>query len=157
MIRPFKPIDEDTLIDIFQLNVPRYFDPKEIEDFRQYLARHSDTYLTIEHDGKIVGGAGYYINTIHHSGSITWIFFHPDVAGRGLGKEVVAYCMKIFNADPGIKKLVVTTSQLAWKFFEKCGYQLIRTEKDYWGKGLDLYLMERDNTPPEEGARDKRY
>lgn len=149
MIRPFTPADENALIGIFQLNVPQYFDPKEIEDFREYLSRRSDTYLTIEHNGRIAGGAGYDINTAHHSGSITWIFFHPDAAGHGLGKEVVAYCMKIFNADPGIEKLVVTTSQLAWKFFEKCGYQLIRTEKDYWGKGLDLYLMERDNTPLE--------
>jgi ribosomal protein S18 acetylase RimI-like enzyme len=42
-----------------------------------------------------------------------------------------------------VKKLVVRTSQLAYKFFERLGYHLIRTEKDYWGKGLDLYLMEQ--------------
>ena len=33
---------------------------------------------------------------------------------------------------------------LAYRFFEKFGLVLIKTEKDYWGKGLDLYWMEME-------------
>tara|TARA_R110000868_G_scaffold4211_6_gene26465 strand:- start:9911 stop:10033 length:123 start_codon:yes stop_codon:yes gene_type:complete len=39
----------------------------------------------------------------------------------------------------------VTTSQLAYKFFEKFDYSINRIEKNYWGEGLDLYEMEKAN------------
>ncbi|HKO82296.1 MAG TPA: GNAT family N-acetyltransferase [Chitinophagaceae bacterium] len=143
MIRSYQIPDKEELVQIFKLNTPKYFDPKEVKDFEEYLVQYGDTYLTIEHDNKIVGGAGYYINSKNKSGHITWIFFHPDFAGLGLGKQTVEYCLTIFKSNPAVEKLVVTTSQFAYKFFEKFGYQLIRTEKDYWGQGLDLYLMEQ--------------
>lgn len=143
MIRPFNISDNDQLIEIFKLNTPKYFDPKEVFDFIDYLDQHGDTYFTIEHENKIVGGTGYYIKESDKSGRITWIFFHPDFAGQGLGKQSVAYCLDILKSNPDIEKLVVTTSQWAHRFFEKFGYQLVSTEKDFWGQGLDLYLMER--------------
>ena len=144
-MRAYSPADIHQLTDIFLLNTPTYFDPKEADDFRDYLTHYGDTYLTIEHEGKIVGGAGHYINPTDNSGRITWIFFHPDAAGHGLGKKAVEHFISLFNANPSIKKLVVTTSQHAYRFFEKFGYTLVRTEKDHWGPGLDLYLMERPN------------
>lgn len=49
----------------------------------------------------------------------------------------------MLKLNPKIDKLVVTTSQLAFRFIEKFGFDLIQTEKDYWGPGLDLYLMEK--------------
>ncbi|MES1225790.1 MAG: GNAT family N-acetyltransferase [Bacteroidota bacterium] len=143
MIRPFKQTDKEQLIEIFKLNTPTYFDRKELADFEDYLAEHSGTYLTIEHEGKIAGGTGYYIKDSDKSGRITWIFFHPECAGLGLGKQAVQHCLTILKSNPAIEKLVVTTSQLAYKFFEKFGYTLVQTEKDYWGQGLDLYLMEQ--------------
>jgi len=45
--------------------------------------------------------------------------------------------------DPGVEKLVVTTSQLAYQFFEKFGYRFAQTEQDYWAPGLDLYRLEQ--------------
>jgi ribosomal protein S18 acetylase RimI-like enzyme len=145
MIRPFNQSDKDILIEIFKLNTPQYFDPKELSDFLEYLDHHSDTYLTIEHDSNIVGGTGYYVKEADKSGRITWIFFHPDYAGLGLGRQVVEYCLTTLKQNPTVEKLVVTTSQLAYRFFEKFGFQLIKTEKDYWGPGLDLYEMEMPN------------
>ena len=145
LIRPFNFTDKDQLIDIFGLNVPKYFALNEVHDFERYLNDNSETYLTIEQEGKIIGGIGYYINTSNNSGRITWIFFHPGAKGQGLGKKAVEYCMKILKDDPIVEKLVVTTSQFAFKFFEQFGYELIKTEKDYWGAGLDLYLMEQPN------------
>jgi N-acetylglutamate synthase-like GNAT family acetyltransferase len=145
MIRPFNQADRDTLIEIFKLNTPRYFDPKEVNDFIEYLENYSDTYLTLEHEGKIVGGTGYYVKESDKSGRITWIFFHPDYSGLGLGRQAVEYCLTTLKQNPKVEKFVVTTSQLANKFFEKFGYKLTKTEKDFWGHGLDLYEMEMLN------------
>lgn len=145
MIRSYNPKDKETLIEIFKLNTPQYFDVKEVADFKEYLDINSDTYLTIQHDEKIVGGFGYFIRESDKSGRITWIFFHPNYSGLGLGKQAVEYCLTTLKQNPKVEKLVVTTSQLAFKFFEKFGYKLSKIEKNFWGEGLDLYEMEMLN------------
>ena len=142
MIRPYHPSDKLALVEILKLNVPTYFDQKEVAEFEEYLKEHATTYLTIEHQDKIVGGTGYLLTDDNTIGHIRWIFFHPDYAGHGLGGEAMKYCLATFKSVPTVKKLIVTTSQLAYTFFEKFGLVLIKTEKDYWGKGLDLYWME---------------
>lgn len=143
MIRPYIATDKDELLHIFQLNTPEYFDPNELADYSGYLNEHANSYFTIEHNNRIAGGVGYHVNEATQTGQITWILFHPDYAGLGLGRRAVEHCIAIFKSYPAVEKLVVTTSQKAYRFFEKFGYQLIKTETDYWGPGLDLYWMER--------------
>lgn len=144
VIRSYKLADKEELVEIFKLNTPQYFDPKEVYDFKKYLQQHNDTYFTIEYDSKIVGGAGYYVKESDKSGRISWIFFHPEFSGLGLGKKAVEHCLNLLKSNSEVEKLVVTTSQLAYKFFEKFGYKLVQIEKEYWGQGLDLYLMEQE-------------
>jgi len=144
MIRPYNPADKNELLNIFMLNTPEYFAPKEAAEYEAYLNENAAAYFTLEHENKIAGGVGYHVKESDKSGSITWIFFHPAYAGMGLGRKAVEHCFAIFKSYPAIDKLVVRTSQKAYKFFEKFGYKLVKTEKDYWGQGLDLYLMERD-------------
>ncbi len=145
MIRPYKQLDKERLLAIFELNTPKYFDNKEANDFKEYLKQNGETYLTIEKNNKIVGGTGYYVNERDNSGRITWIFFDPNYSGQGLGKQAVDYCLNLLRKDERVEKFIVTTSQLAYKFFEKFGYRISRIEKHYWGKGLDLYEMEMPN------------
>ena len=142
MIRPYKPEDKATLLKIFTANIPKYFAEKEINDFENYLELNAVTYLTIEVGNTIVGGTGYYINETDSSGRITWIFFNPSYAGLGLGRKSVEHCLNVLAKDNRVEKLIVRTSQLAYKFFEKFGFRITRFAKDYWGEGLDLYEME---------------
>ncbi|WP_299443722.1 GNAT family N-acetyltransferase [uncultured Aquimarina sp.] len=142
MIRPYNVSDKKELVEIFKLNTPIYFDPKEVNDFEEYLEHKSATYLIIEYENKIVGGAGYDFQEKDNTGRITWIFFHPNYTGLGLGKKMVEHCLSILKLNLTLEKVLVTTSQLAYKFFERFGFLLKKTEKDYWGPELDLYLME---------------
>ena len=141
MIRPYQPSDKSGLLKVFYLNTPKYFDKSEVDDFEEYLEHNADSYLTIEMNNSIVGGTGYYIND--NSGRITWIFFDPNFSGQGLGKQSVEYCLNLLGKDERVEIFIVTTSQLAYKFFEKFDYRIIRIEKNYWGDGLDLYEMEK--------------
>ena len=143
MIRPYAPSDRQALLEIFKRNTPEYFDPAEINDFTKYLDEFSDTYLTIEHQNKIAGGTGYYISHDDRSGHISWIFIHPDFKGLGLGREAVENCLAILKSNPNVERLGVATSQLTYRFFERFGFVLVRTENDYWGPGLHLYLMQQ--------------
>jgi len=145
MIRPYISSDKEQLLNIFSLNIPEFFDKKELNDFEEYLGQKAETYLTFVADTTIVGGTGYYINEDDKSGRITWIFFDPRYAGQGFGRQSVEYCLKLLSKDIRVEKFIVTTSQLAYKFFEKFDYITTRIEKHYWGEGLDLYEMEKPN------------
>lgn len=141
IIRKYIKADLEKLVEIFNLNVPKNFDPKELDYFIDYFEKNADTYFTLESGNRIIGGVGYEIRESDKSGRINWIFLHPDFVGAGHGKAAAEHCLKILRSDPGAEVLIVRTSQLAYKFFERLGYNLVQTEKDHWGKGLDLYLM----------------
>lgn len=98
IVRPYQLSAKKSLIGIFNLNIPTYFEPEEIEDYSGYLDLYSDTYFTIEHDHYIVGGMGYIIRENEHNASITWIFFHPDYKGLGLGSLAVNHCLNVFKS-----------------------------------------------------------
>lgn len=144
MLLPYTPNNKQSLIEIFNLNVPIYFAPHELNEFLSYLEIKSETYLCIYHENKIVGGVGYDYKEEDKSGRINWIFVHPNCKGFGLGKEAVEFCIAKLKEDGRVEKLIVRTSQLAYKFFEGFDYKLVKIEKDYWTPGLDLYLMERE-------------
>lgn len=144
MLLPYNPNDKPFLTEIFNLNVPVYFAPHELNEFLSYLEIKSETYLCIYYQNKIVGGVGYDYKEEDKSGRINWIFVHPDYKAHGLGKEAVEFCIAKLREDARVEKLIVRTSQLAYTFFESFHYKLVKTEKDYWAVGLDLYLMERE-------------
>ncbi|WP_428236225.1 GNAT family N-acetyltransferase [Gracilimonas sp.] len=147
-LRNFSPQDLKALLYIFRINVPEYFAADEETDFRNYLLHHADTYFTILSDGIIVGGAGYRIHEKKETGSITWIFLHPDHAGKGIGKYAAHSLLEILCGHKQVKYLRADTSQHGYQFFGSLGFTFVKKEKGYWGKGLDLYQMEMMNTLP---------
>jgi len=143
MIRKYLQEDKEKVLDIFDLNVPKFFDPTEKVELDDYLEKEANTYRVIEIDNAIVGGFGFIIAKDNSEASVTWIFFDPNQTGKGLGKLAVNYCHDLFLNTYNIQKFTIRTSQLANTFFEKFGYKTVYTEKNYWGEGLDLYAMER--------------
>lgn len=131
------------IFDIFKMNIPTYFAPHELNDFKAYLKTNAATYFVVFSENQIAGGCGFLIDTNNGVGSITWIFFDPKFKGKGLGKAAVQFCLEYFKAQKGIKKACVSTSQHAYLFFEKFGFSTVKTEPNFWAEGLDLYEMER--------------
>ncbi|MFT7589761.1 MAG: ribosomal protein S18 acetylase RimI-like enzyme [Limisphaerales bacterium] len=145
MISPYTAKAKPQLVEIFKTLIPKHFDPSELDTFLSYLNQNHKTYSVIkDDDDKIVGGVGYHFNAKDKSAQITWIFLDQEASGKGLGKEAVNFCMDIFKEHPIAIKSIVTTSQRAYKFFEKFGFRTIEKEKNHWGKGLHLYLMETE-------------
>ncbi len=141
VIRTAQKQDFKFLSKIFSLNVPKYFDKKELNDFKKYFnSKNLESYFIIESQGKVVGGGGYaYENK--KTARICWLFIDPNYHGFGFGKKLVNYCIKILKNNRKLNVIEVETSNLTYKFYEKLNFKIEYIKKDYWPNNDDLYFM----------------
>ncbi|MGB0523161.1 MAG: GNAT family N-acetyltransferase [Flammeovirgaceae bacterium] len=142
MIRPYIDTDKAALVTLLRLNIPKYFDPSEEADFIAYLDYEREDYFVIEEEHQILGSGGINYFVDERLARIAWDVIHPNAQGRGLGSQLLLHRIKHIQRNSGFEQIIVRTSQLAYPFYEKNGFTLVRVEKDFWAKGFDLYLME---------------
>jgi len=142
VIRTAQIEDFKFLSKIFALNVPKYFEKKELDDFKKYFIKNFNTYSILILNSEIIGGAGYVMEN-ELTGRITWLFIHPDFHRKGFGKKIVAYCMNKLRDVKSIEKIEVNTSNLAFNFFKNLEFELEYVKKNHWAQGIDLYFMSR--------------
>lgn len=143
MIRPYKYKDKDKLIELIRLNIPKYFAPSEEKDFTDYLDDYVEDYFVVEENGQIIGSGG--INYFPDAGQarISWDIIHPEHQGKGIGRQLLQHRLQHIRKDPTIWYIVVRTTQLVYGFYEKMGFELEKTEKDFWADGFDLYQLKK--------------
>lgn len=143
MIRPYQKKDLPFLLDILILNTPTFFHIDEVNDYKDHIELHADQYYTVldQHD-TVIGGCGYFITDDPGTAQISWIFFNPEVQGKGHGRMAVNHCLTQIRKIRLVTLVIVHTSQLAYRFFEKFGFILRETKADFWGPGLDYYKMD---------------
>lgn len=141
-IREYNMEDKDEVINLIRLNTPEYFAVEEEEDFDKYLETERELYYVFLYDQKIVGCGGINFADNYKIGRISWDIFHPDYQGKSLGTKLLKHRIDKLNSIDGIQKITVRTSQVAYKFYEKQGFELKEIKKDYWAEGFDLYNME---------------
>ena len=144
VIRTAQKQDFKFLSKIFSLNVPKYFDKKELNDFKKYFnSKNLESYFIIESQGKLVGGGGYAYENMK-TARICWLFIDPNYHGFGFGKKLVNYCIKILKNNRKLNVIEVETSNLTYKFYEKLNFKIEYIKKDYWPNNDDLYFMKID-------------
>lgn len=141
MIRPYHQKDQAQLIQLLRLNTPQYFAPSEEEDFIDYLQNIAEHYFVMEEAGQVIACGGFNCFEAEATARISWDIVHPDSQGKGLGKALTLFRINEIKKQPNIQHIVVRTSQLAFQFYQKLGFTLEKTEKNYWAKGFDLYHM----------------
>ena len=144
MIRRYTEKDRIELLKILELNIPEYFHPSEYDDFQDYLANKLEDYFVIMMDQQIVGSGGLNYPNDGTAARISWDLIHPEYHGKGLGKELTEYRIKLALENPIISTIRVRTSQFAFRFYEKMGFILTDIQKDFWAEGYDLYDMGLD-------------
>lgn len=84
-----------------------------------------------------------------------WIsFFQIDsrFRGLGIGSEILANLNKYFDSKFGINtfySLISSGNELVEKFWNNCGYFIVRTAKDFYninGKPYDMLILKRTIT-----------
>ena len=145
-IRPYTASDKAALINLFRLNTPGFFSPTEEAEFVHFLDHPIEHYYVVELNNDIVGCGGYAFDD-PHTAVICWDMIHPDYHGKGIGKALLQYRLDEIRQFEDIHHIVVRTSQIVYRFYEKSGFKVKQVEKDYWAKGFDLYRMEMITHP----------
>lgn len=141
-IKAYEPTDKEDVIHLIRSNTPEYFAPEEEAELSDYLDSERERYYVMIYDGKIVGCGGINFEENYTVGIISWDIFHPAYQGKGLGSKLLKYRINQLNSMTSIQKIIVRTSQLTNKFYEKQGFKLLDIKKDYWAEGFDLFYME---------------
>jgi len=140
-IRSYNSNDKKELIKIIRLNTPAFFALEEEKDFIEYLDSKIQDYFILELENKIIGCGGINYRENKSIGVISWDMIHPVFHYKGYGKLLINYRVERLLKINSIKEIIVRTSQHTYKFYEKSGFELINTNKDFWSLGYDLYEM----------------
>ncbi|SRR5690554_232885 len=142
MIRKYLNSDKHKIIELLRKNTPQYFDSSEEKDFENYLDNEIEDYFVYEVNSEIIGAGGINYFTEQKLARISWDMIAPNSQGNGIGKKLTQYRINHLKEKENIELIVVRTTQLVCKFYEKMGFELEKVEKDFWAKGFDLYQME---------------
>ena len=143
-VHPYRDKDLQGLLAIFRANTPQYFDSAEESDFIEYLEVYGATYFVAHLNNQLIGGCGYHLEKDVLTGRISWSLINPSQQGLGVGSLLVNHCLMQLKMIERVTKIAVHTSQFGRTFFSKFGFIESQFQKNYWGPGLDLYLMERE-------------
>lgn len=142
VIRRYKTSDRSALLNIIDLNIPKYFALDEKADFENYLENELELYYVISFENKIVGCGGINFDEEKTIGVISWDIIDPDYQGKSFGKQLLNYRLAELKSMESIQKIIVRTSQITYNFYQKQGFEVREIISNYWAEGFDLYYME---------------
>ena len=142
LIREYIPSDKEEVLLLFRENCPDYFAPEEEKHLRNYLDHEREEYFVLELNARIVGCGGINFGVGGRTGIISWDMLHPDFHRMGLGSLLLKHRLSRLRNIHEVEGIIVRTSQLSWKFYQKSGFELREIIPDFWAKGFDLYRME---------------
>ncbi len=145
MIREYSNKDKQKVIELLRKNTPEYFDISEESDFENYLENEIEDYYVFEENSEIIGAGGINYFTEQKVARISWDMIDPKYQGNGIGQKLTKYRINHLNSNSKIESIIVRTTQLVFKFYEKMGFELEKVEKDFWAKDFDLYQMKMNN------------
>lgn len=141
-IREYEVADKNEVMNLIKLNTPKYFATNEETELCNYLENERELYYVVLIDNKIVGCGGINFVDNNATGKISWDILHPDYQRKSLGTKLLKHRIEKLKSMKNIQKITVRTSQVAYGFYEKHGFDLIEIKKNYWAEGFDMYNME---------------
>jgi len=141
-ILPYLPSYKPALLRLFDLNCPEYFHPSEKAHFEHYLGHETEDYFIAMNGETALGCAGLNYESDQTVAILSWDMIHPSHHGEGIGRKLVEHRLQRMKDLPGIRNIIVRTSQHTWVFYQKMGFELKERKANYWAPGMDLYYME---------------
>ena len=138
----YTPAFKQEVLEIFDSNVPEFFEPFEREPFEDFLSKELNSYFILSQSDETIGAGGYWKET-ESEARICWLMIHADYHTKGFGAFMMNSFEELIKTEKNYTKITLKTAQKTDMFYEKLGYTTTYFEKDHWAKGLHLYLMEK--------------
>lgn len=135
----------EDILAVHEIETLCFPDPWSVEAFESEMSgRNPCFYLVAEVDGRVAGYAGIW--HIVDEGHITNIAVHPDYRRRHLGDLLVANLLKTCG-EQGMRAFTLevrVSNEAAIKLYEKYGFQVAGTRKNYYGTEDALIMWWRN-------------
>ncbi|MEP3225389.1 MAG: GNAT family N-acetyltransferase [Parasphingorhabdus sp.] len=138
--RRYAVADKPACLQLFDSNVPRFFDPTERAGFADFLDQPSGDYFVIETAGTICGCGGY-VTEDRGQARFTWGMVDNVRHGSGLGRMLTEYRLEAIVQSGQFKEAELFTTYLVAPFFAKFGFATIAVEKDGFAPNMDRVQM----------------
>jgi len=140
-IRQYRIDDKPSCLNIFDSNLPKYFDPSERADFASYLDAPSGHYLVGEINGRLIACGGWGQLPDRSTATLDFGMVHSDYHGTGIGSQMLERRLADMTGIAKIKTVVLDTSQHVAGFFERFGFSETSVVPNGYGPGLHRHNM----------------
>jgi len=141
--RTYRPEDMAGCLALFDSNTPRFFDESEREGFVGFLQDQALRwpYQVIEREGRIVGCGGHAVEADGVSVALCWGMVDQTMHGQGLGRVLTQARITAARATPGIRRVILNTSQHTQGFYARFGFEIEQVTPDGFAPGIDRWDM----------------
>jgi len=120
----------ESCLNLFRTNIPKYFDPKEENLFKNYLKNEGvNYYLFFDQFDSLVSAGGYEYEKKLNIISLTCGMVDIRLHNHGHGTYMTSYRLKKINTQFSNVNISLNTSQHIFRFYEKFGFQLMGIKK----------------------------
>lgn len=139
-IRPYELTDKAACLEVFESNIPDFFDASEREMLSIFLDDPKGRYFVVEQDNTVIGSGGF-VREEQGQARFTWGMVHCDHHGDGLGRLLAEYRLQaIVETDEFSEAELFTTPKVA-PFFAKFGFVTRNVITDGFAPGMDQVQM----------------
>ena len=147
-IRPYKLSDKENVIKIFNSNCPKYFDKNDLSDLIDFLDNYADSnFKVVLFNKEVIGCGGHYVKHSDKVFGIAWVMFWRFSMGKAnfqiISKQFFKHILTNIDKENLDFDIVINTSQLLEKTFNKFDFWTERVIKNGYGENLDHYVMRR--------------
>lgn len=135
------PFDADNapLDALADIHASCFFEPWDKDTFEAFLTTFGTKGICLISHGAVVGFVFY--RQAFSDAEILTICVLPEYQNQGCGKKLIAAMLQIIE-KPGKCFLEVSNiNTAAIHLYEKMGFNIVHTRVNYYGPGLDAYMM----------------
>lgn len=140
-LRAYEQTDRERCLAIFEGNTPLYFASHEVAEFAKFLNTPNCAYYVVERNNELVGCGGFWIKPEEKKAALVWGMVRSDRQKIGAGSFLLlSRLQEVALAVPDCT-IHLDTSQHAFQFFEKYGFEVQKFIENHYAKDLHRYDM----------------
>lgn len=151
-IIPYSPEYREGCMAAFVSNTPKYFTHQEIDQFREWLdyiegisidlyPGEENRYFVVLQGQQVIGCGGFGYNPSTKKATLAWGLVHNDHHKQYVGSALLTHRLNRIGALFPQATVLLDTTQHAYAFFERHGFEVEKITNDAYAPGMHRYDM----------------